>query len=307
MNRAALQSPVFFIGMPRSGTTVLFEAFAWHPQVAWISSYCRQYPRQTWINGLRALLDNRFVQLRGNKKQYAGAPAAIFNLWLPQPDEAYEFWEAWTGVPFARDALLEVRADELAAAQTRKAVAAIAGWQGRPRVAAKLTGPPRIAFLRDLFPDARFVHIVRDGRAVVHSLLKVPFWKANGGFDGPFWSNVLTESDLASWEASGCNPAVLAALQWQRIVALARTEAGALPEGAYVEMRYEEYIAAPHASLQALLDFAHLSDARAVHAHLERQPPIGGMNRKYESDFSADELARIEDCLQPGLRAYGYE
>jgi hypothetical protein len=306
MSDTALRAPVFFVGMPRSGTTVIFEAFAYHPELAWISDYCRSRPRQPWINGLRALVDNQFLQLRGNKKQYAGAPAAFMNIWLPRPDEAYEFWDHWTRVNFARDALRVQRATPEAAEKTRRAVAAVARWQTRSRIAAKLTGPPRMAFLRDIFPDARFVHIVRDGRAVVHSLLKVPFWRDQGGFEGPFWSDILTSDDLDKWESTDRNPAALAALQWQRVLMLARAEAASMPKETYTELRYEDYIENPHGTLSSLMKFANLAEAAPVHSHLERQPPLADMNRKHSSDFSAEDLALIDDCLQPALRDFGY-
>ena len=67
-----IQQPIFFIGMGRSGTTILFEAFARHPQLAWPSSYCRMYPEQLWVNGLRRLLDNRVIHLYSHKQQYGG-------------------------------------------------------------------------------------------------------------------------------------------------------------------------------------------------------------------------------------------
>jgi hypothetical protein len=35
-------------------------------------------------------------------------------------------------------------------------------WQGKERFAAKFTGPGRIAYLRSLFPDARYIHLTRE-------------------------------------------------------------------------------------------------------------------------------------------------
>ena len=102
------------------------------------------------------------MHLYGHKKQYGSAPR--YNLWLPQPDEAYEFWNAYAGVPFSQDTLHQRICDPADRAALREAVHRVVFWQGRSRFAAKLTGPPRIGFLHSVFPDARFVHLVRDGR-----------------------------------------------------------------------------------------------------------------------------------------------
>jgi hypothetical protein len=46
----------------------------------------------------------------------------------------------------------------------------------RNRLVVKITGWPRIGFLKEIFPDAKFIHILRDGRAVANSYINVPFW-----------------------------------------------------------------------------------------------------------------------------------
>ncbi len=46
----------------------------------------------------------------------------------------------------------------------------------------KFTGWPRASFLYAVFPESRFVHVVRDGRAVANSWLQMPWWL---GYRGP--------------------------------------------------------------------------------------------------------------------------
>ena len=45
--RARKNRPIFLIGMPRSGTTLLFTGLAVHPQLAWFSQYTHLFPRLT--------------------------------------------------------------------------------------------------------------------------------------------------------------------------------------------------------------------------------------------------------------------
>ena len=305
MNAPNLIRPIFFVGMPRSGTTILFEAFARHPDLAWPSNYSERRPQWPWLNLIRRLLDNRIVHLAGRKQQYA--KVRFGNRYLPHPDEAYRFWDHYTGREFSREFLADVVVDADTRERVREAVMAILRWQGRPRFAAKLTGPPRIAFLNSIFPEAQFVHVIRDGRAVVHSLLKVGFWRRKGGFDGPFWRGGLSESELLGWQAAGRDAGELAAIQWRHIVAAARRESSALPQDRYREVKYEEFVASPHSVLSGLYDFCALSDADTGHGFLDHGGVgLKNMNAKFHDEVAPESARRITAALQPMLAELGY-
>jgi hypothetical protein len=53
--------------------------------------------------------------------------------------------------------------------------------QREPVFLHKFTGWPGTGFVRQVFPEARFVNIVRDGRAVVASVLRTPWWRGHRG------------------------------------------------------------------------------------------------------------------------------
>jgi len=294
---SSIERPIFFIGMPRSGTTILFEAFARHPSLAWVSNYCRMYPGKPWVNGLRPLLDNRFVKLYGNKKQYG--ETRLLNIYFPQPDEAYQFWNLHTSLRFGRDCLEGQQCKEPYRGNIRRVVSSIVTWQRKKRFSAKLTGPPRIHYLRSIFPDAIFVHVVRDGRAVVHSLLNVPFWKEKGGFIEPFWNGCLSEEEHNSWMESGSDPGILAALQWRRVIELTRREGKELGAGQLYEVRYEEFMDAPHESLDRLCRACGLSLSDSVHEFIDNGPQLCNMNYKYEKDFAKEYLTKLNASMRP--------
>jgi omega-hydroxy-beta-dihydromenaquinone-9 sulfotransferase len=305
MREDVLAEPIFVIGAPRSGTTIVFEALARHPHLAWPSNYCRLFPRALWVNAVRAVLDNRLIGLYGRKEQYGPVPP--LNAWLPQPDEAYEFWDLYSGVPFSRHTLNGVRCDASARSRLRGAAASVVEWQRRRRFSAKLTGPPRIEFLESAFPGARFVHVIRDGRAVSHSLLRVRFWRSKGGLEEPFWHDLLPSGDLGLWERAGRDPGVLAALQWKRIIELARHEAATLPPERYLEVKYEAFTSAPHEILAGLINALGLPDDAAIHRSLDEGPSLENMNAKFRSDFDTEALASITSVMEPLLGELGYE
>jgi len=304
MNERAIDRPIFVIGMPRSGTTILFEALARHPSLGWLSNYCRMYPRSPWVNVLRRVLDNPVIRLHGHKKQYGSA--APYNLWLPQPDEAYEFWDTYSGVPFSTDSLRERRCEPQPRSALRDAAARVVSWQHRDRFAAKLTGPSRIGFLSSVFPNSIFVHVIRDGRAVTHSLLNVRFWQRRGGLERPFWSGLLGPDDVQLWERSARDSAVLAAVQWKRVIELARIEAKAVGSDRYVEIRYEDFTADPHLTMAAVMRACDLSDATAVHEYLEMGPRLENMNAKFRDEFTPEAVRLVSSTMQPVLDQLGY-
>jgi hypothetical protein len=54
--------------------------------------------------------------------------------------------------------------------------------KNRHRPMLKITGWPRIGYLKAIFDDAIFIHVKRDSRAVANSFLDVPWW---WGWRGP--------------------------------------------------------------------------------------------------------------------------
>ena len=99
-----------------------------------------------------------------------------------QPGECYRFWDKHT-FGFSEPCRDLVRAD--VSARVKRQVRGRPGAMLTPtadRLLIKITGWPRIGYLDEIFEDARFIHIKRDGRAVASSLLHVNFWR---GWYGP--------------------------------------------------------------------------------------------------------------------------
>ena len=299
-----LKFPIFFIGMPRSGTTVLFEAFSRHPDLAWPSNLTGRFPNYPYLEAVRALLDNKHWNVIGHKAQYGRH--RLGNRYLPHPDEAYNFWNHYAGMDLGRSALDKTVPDDATMQALRQAVAAIVRLQRRQRFSAKFTGPPRITYLSNVFPEARFIHVVRDGRAVLHSLLRVGFWRKKGGYDDLFWDGNFPKSLLEEWERSNHDPGVLAAVQWRHIVSRCRTEARALNDGYYTEVKYEDFVANPEATLLRLTEFSDLSSCLEIGEYLKNAPRLINMNHKYAEDFSPEYIELLTRVMQPALSEYGY-
>ncbi len=302
----SVDRPVFFVGMGRSGTTIIFESLARHPDLAWPSNYCEWMPRYLFMNALVPVVD--FLGLRGHKKQYSRAIPG--NRYLPQPDEAYAFWDYYSQENFSRSYLTGVTANRETVTRLRCAVSDLVRWQGKRRFSAKLTGPGRIGFLASVFPDACFIHIIRDGRSVVESLLRQDFWRDKGGLDKPFWEGT-PGNILQQWEASGRDSDVLTALQWRYVIESIQEEKAALQNDAYMEIRYEDFVQNPDSILHSIYNFCNL-DSTGLSGDLPAKPSEGNkqafrnMNEKWKN-MDSERLNKITAVMQPLLGELGYE
>ncbi len=304
-SETVLDKPIFMIGVPRSGTTIIFEALCRHELLAWLTNYSEKAPSLPALNLLRSIIDNRIFSIYGQKKQHGST--IPWNRYLPKPYESYAFWNHYARGNFAEDYLAGVKAEKAETERVRNAVQKIVKYQGKQRFTTKLTGPSRIEYLNSIFPDAIFVHVIRDGRAVVDSLLRVPFWKANGGYDHPYWQNGFPDQYYQEWEHSGKQKSVLAALQWRNIIERTREEAMELRQGRYHEVYYEDWVKNPITSVTKLLNCCDLDASSKVERYVNENQRLTNMNKNTYSTMNDEELLAVSQAMQPLLGELGYE
>jgi hypothetical protein len=161
---AAIDRPVFIVGVDHSGTTILYRMMARHPELAWFSQYSlrggelagrRRMPLHAWVNRMgRSLFRFRW------QKETPG--------YFPTPREGAGIWRKL--IPRTDGFLYDSDYDEEMAARARDAVRIeLAAWR-RDRMLVKIPYLTRAMQLVDrIFDGALFIHIVRDGRAVALS------------------------------------------------------------------------------------------------------------------------------------------
>jgi hypothetical protein len=295
-----LDNPIIVIGTGRCGTTVVFEALCHHEQLAWFSNYNDRFPRAAWISVAPRVYNLPLLRRlpRGEKPQHRQG-ASRFNRILPKPSECYRKWELLCGRKFRRDFLVATSASPEERNRTRRAVRAAINWQGKQRFAAKITGPPRIEYLHSIFPEARFIHIVRDPVAVIGSWLKVGFWKNRGGYERPMWDNGLPPGWERQWECYGRSPVALAAMQYRAIFDICGREKRLLPPNRYIEINYEDFVASPVEQTAKLLDFCGLPPSASLLAHVSAPERYLNMNSKHQGGFTSEERGLIREILAP--------
>jgi len=157
----------------------------------------------------------------------------------------------------------------------------------------------QLPLLERLFPDALWVHLVRDGRDAALSFLELP-----EGFSGKTWAQPRTVAQFAA--------------RWRTEILAAR-RLGRHAGSRYLELSYEDLVAEPeqelrrvseHATLPwepGMLDHTRVSDAANMPEHRNlAQPPTPGL-RDWRSQMSREDALSFEQVAGDVLRSFGYE
>jgi omega-hydroxy-beta-dihydromenaquinone-9 sulfotransferase len=286
-----ITKPIFIVGTGRCGSTVFHRLLARHPQVMWMSGFCERYPaRPAWNRRAVVALDRPVLRrLLGRKIQ---------------PGECYRFWDRYA-YGFSDPCRDLVRADVTARVkrQVRAAFETMLTPR-RNRLLVKITGWPRIGFLNEIFEDAKFIHIIRDGRAVASSLMHVSFWRGWWGPQG--WrAGVMSSEDQKTWEDSDRSFVTLAGLEWRIQMRAAEAARQALHPDAFCEVKYEAFCEQPMETYRRVLEFAELPESE----DLERQvkaASIESTSNRWRDDLTAGQQAVLNDLLREDLARYGY-
>ena len=286
----------------------MFAAFAAHPSLGWFSQYMHRFPQ---LKGLAAL--SRLPEIwPGSRAGVArsGESWSIVNRLQIAPSESagdeYGVWTHCCGKKLHLSFLLGVKPTEAERQCLHEKVSTALRFQKKDRFAAKLTGPPRIGYLSTAFEDAIFIHVIRDPRAVVGSLMRVPFWRDTFRYSEPAWSDGLSEQDLQAWRADGESPTALAALEWRTVLGWARKEAAEFAPGRYMEVRYEDFIADPHHVLGMTFDFSQLPPNDRPYRFVDKRVGIQDLTDSWKKRLSDDEVRIIESITSSVMRELDY-
>ncbi len=160
-----------------------------------------------------------------------------------------------------------------------------------------------LAALGRLFPRARFLHVIRDGRAVTASLLRQD------------WRDPSTGERIA-W----CRDVASASAYWAEVVEGIRAQAPSVP-GRYLEVRYEDLVVQPEAEMQRVLAFlgeawddAVLAHERAGVALSQRESSSAavasaihrGAVDRWREDLSDDDLLQLVPQATQWIERLGY-
>jgi hypothetical protein len=283
--------PIFIVGTGRCGSTVFHRLLATHPQVMWLSGTTYRYPdKPEWNRWAVTAMGNPLLQkLFGHKIR---------------PGENYRFWDRYA-YGFSEPCRDLVRTDVSARVKKQVRAAFEPMLTGkRNRLLVKITGWPRIGFLNEIFEDAKFIHIVRDGRAVASSLLHVGFWR--GWFGPQGWrAGLLSPEDQATWEAHDCSFTALAGLEWRIQMRAIDAARQTLDPKRFFEVKYESFCAQPLETCRRVLEFAELPQSKEFERKVEAAS-IRSTSNRWRDDLTVAQQEMLDELLQEDLQRYGY-
>jgi hypothetical protein len=280
--------PLFIVGCGRSGTTIVYKLLCEHPDLAWFSNYAERWPALPQLEALTRLRDIGTIRRSPSR-------------FVPQPVEGYALWDRSDPPDVRRrnarlsgadvDAEHAQRVGDLVAAHVRY-------HKGHRFINKNTRNSRRVLYLDAIFPEAVFLHVVRDPRAVVASLLAVHWWP-----DLPlWWSDDQTPRALA---AAGSKPEAVAAEHWVKSVERLLADARHLPPSRYLEIRYEAFTESPETVLSSVCTFAGLSSSARITEALRRRT-VSSQNVKYKSQFGDEALRTVELIVAPLAARLGY-
>jgi hypothetical protein len=277
---------VFIVGCPRSGTTLLKRLVDAHPEITithethWITKLLQRQDAASATELAtptllaRLLADERFQRLKLD-------PATLERLVSGSRPVSYA--ELVTAVY-----------DQYGARKGKRLVG-----DKTPRYVRD------IPVLHELFPHARFVHLIRDGRDVCSSVLN--------------WDNERGRRPVTSFSSWEDEPVMTTALWWEQRVRLGREAGAALGPALYHELLYESLVGDAAQASRALCTFLDLPyDDRMLEFHDGRTRDDPGLDaksawrpitaglRSWRTEMSAPDLEAFEAVAGDLLGELGY-
>lgn len=282
-----IEKPIILIGTGRCGSTFLHYILAKHPNVAFLNTFSLYFPHKIWLTKLGMTL------------------YSISDKTKIKPREAYRFFEKYSPefiMPF-RD-LTEKDVTYYSKFNLNKLFKKILSSK-RNRLLLKITGWPRVSYLNAIFPNALFLHILRDGRAFVNSIIKQRWWY---GFRGPEnWRfGKLSEKFYKLWEKYDFSFIALAAIQWLILIRRIEESARNINKERFMELKYEELTQDLEFNIRRIIEFIGLEWNKKFEREISKIR-VKNMNFKYKQDLTQGQIEIINEILGNELKRKGYK
>ncbi|UZR28182.1 sulfotransferase family protein [Methylococcus mesophilus] len=216
-----VKRPVFILGFGPSGATILGTSLSSHPDVAYLNE-----PRALWVS-------------------------------------AYPEVDIWSSKAPSRGGKLVLDAADAVYAKSKKLsrllrIEAIKRG-GSVLIEKNPANNFRLAFIRHIFPDARFIHIYRNGLEVATSIAKmieIGGWHGEDAYKWDKLAEYAMRFDETRHLPGLCStPYEKGLLEWRLSTEAAVRFLRSLPENSFFELNYDEFIDRPFNIFSRLTEF----------------------------------------------------
>lgn len=314
-----IKDPVFIIGCPRSGTTLLSTILGSSPEL-WASYRESHYlwekflpdPRD-WIFSMymgeddfkeedKKYLDNQYHKFTFNNKLSADLIRYVFlnNSFKAQLKPLHELFSELIVKPIKSLLVNEYRILDKTPPNTY-----------------------RVSYLAKAYPDAKFIYIVREGKTNISSLIEGwrsekrfnfsfrKFWDYNKrlkikGYNGKVWKF----TNPPGWEEYlDKSLEEVCAFQWLSAHKYTQESLSKIDPKRWTQIRYEDLTSNPEKHIRELCMFIDIPFEGEIKKQAEDLPVVS-TNTKPNPDKwkkNAELLARIEPMIQAMQEKLGYE
>jgi len=285
------QRPLIVVGTGRCGSTFLHRVLAFHDELGWLSTFNETFPRRHWLSAFSRLyaapLPHRLKEMKA----------------FPKPFEAYRFWESYLpGFSRRESPQVPEEIDEAMIGPVREATRNVLRYHGRGRLLVKVTGWARMAYFDRIYPDARFVFLQRDPRAVVSSWIKAGWLDVTSEPGTPEWQwGEVPDRYLAAFNDLGGGAQLATALKIRLDLDDIAANSERLP-GRVHELTYEELITEPEPALRGICEFADLPWTPAFARTVERTE-FYDSTKTWQKHLTDDEGDRVLEFIRRTERA----
>ena len=245
MNKA-IESPVFLVGPQRSGTTMLSLMLKHHPELAWAGEM--EYLTKFISEGVESIQLNDYYELLETDRGFLSSGLSIDRN-LEYPNLMHSFMDQ-----------LVVR-------------------YGKPNIGATVHG--NFHLLPHIWPKARFIYLLRDGRDVTRSCIQM-------GWAGNFW---------------------IGSKRWLTSERQFETLQQSIDPQASMEVRYEELLSDPAGILSDICSFIGIeysSEMMQYDKHTTYSKPDPSLAYQWKRKLTDKELQQCEARISEQLEKRGY-
>ncbi len=290
-NSHKLNNPFLFAcGVPRSGTTLLQRMLNHHPDLA-VANDTHFIPRAL------ELTNKSLIQ-----KAQAGLPIELTPELINNVRNYHRSWR----LGIDENEFFAVAANSETYQQLVSGLYGSLTRNSNKRLAGDKTPDylRRLELLHGLFPAAKLIHILRDGRDVALSLLQ---WATPN--KGP--------GRIGLWEQQ---PIAVCAMWWRWFVMAAREQVASIKPTSYYEIKYEQLVREPEHSVRDACEFLglefsgqmlefHCGKSKRSAGHSAKSAwlaPQSGL-RNWRADMRCDQVELFEALASDALQEFGYE
>ncbi len=310
LDQVKIEKPIFIIGCHRSGTTILYDTLAKHPDLAYFTN------ASSFLPNTPIAIHNLGKMLGLDKVEQERFIEDGINVSSSSPSEGIRIWENF--LPLRADFSLHLtdayenpQMEDYLKMTIKKHLKLF----NRSRFMNKNPdNSTRVRYIQKLFPDAFFIHIVRDGRAVCNSLIRarqkaIDFFGADhphaNHYAGKEWEELTSalgyKWDLSSFPTAG--------VIWSEILRIVEKDSQFIDSDHYMMFRFEDFVDRPLDYCEKIIRFCQLDWTNSIQQVFEHEASKINSNsckETWRKVISHNQMYQLMQIIKPTMDFYGY-